>query len=90
MRPAIVLILGFPGTGKYTVAKELISSFDSDEAPARLIDNHTTANVLFHLIAEADGKTPLPEEVLKNDREINQIVLRTIDQLSPPHWSFVF
>lgn len=61
MRPAIVLILRFPGTGKFTVAKELVSSLDSDEVPARLIDNHTTANVLFHLIAEADGKTRLPK-----------------------------
>lgn len=90
MSTAIVLILGFPGTGKFTVSKELVSSFTTDGLPVRLIDNHATANVLFDLIAEGDGKTPLPREVVDNVREMNQIVLRTIEQLSPPDWSFVF
>jgi hypothetical protein len=84
------LILGYPGTGKFTVAKELVASLAADDVPVRLIDNHATANVLFNLIAEADGKTPLPRQVLDGVREINQIVVRTIETLSPPNWSFVF
>jgi tRNA uridine 5-carbamoylmethylation protein Kti12 len=90
MRPAIVLILGFPGTGKLTVSRELVASLSAEGVPVRLIDNHATANVLFDLIAEADGKTPLPPEVLENVREMNQIVARTIENLSPRDWSFVF
>ena len=38
MQPAIILILGYPGTGKLTVSRELVSSFDADRAPVRLID----------------------------------------------------
>jgi hypothetical protein len=90
VRPAIVVILGYPGTGKFTVSKELVSRFDADHTPIRLVDNHAAANILFGLIAEADGQTALPLEVLDNVREINLIVARTIDQLSPPDWSFVF
>ena len=47
------------------------------------VDNHAAANILFGLIAEADGQTALPVAVLDNVREINYIVARTIDQLSP-------
>jgi tRNA uridine 5-carbamoylmethylation protein Kti12 len=89
VRPAIVLILGYPGTGKLTVSKELISTMAADLTPIRLIDNHATANILFDLIAEADGQSVLPPEVLDSVREINLIVARTIDHLSPLDWSFV-
>lgn len=89
MGPAIVLILGYPGTGKFTVAKELVSALSTEEVPVRLIDNHATANILFDLIAEADGQSVLPSGVLDNVREINLIIARTIDELSPREWSFV-
>lgn len=90
MHPAIVLVLGYPGTGKLTVSKELVSSLTADGIPIRLVDNHATANLLFDLIEEADGKTPLPARVLGHVREMNQIVVRTVEELSPPDWSFVF
>jgi hypothetical protein len=41
-----------------------------------------TSNLLFDLIAEADGQTPLPPRVVDNLREMNLIVARTIDELS--------
>jgi tRNA uridine 5-carbamoylmethylation protein Kti12 len=89
VRPAIVLILGYPGTGKFTVAKELVSALSTEGTPVRLIDNHVAANILFDLIAEADGQSVLPLAVLDNVREINLIIARTIDELSPLDWSFV-
>lgn len=89
MGPAIVLILGYPGTGKFTVAKELVLALSSKGTPVRLIDNHAAANILFDLIAEADGQSVLPPGVLDNVREMNGIIARTIDELSPPDWSFV-
>lgn len=90
VRPAIVLVLGFPGTGKLTVSRELVTALAGDGTPTRLVDNHTSANILFDLIAEADGRSLLPPGVLDNVRQINLIVARTIEQLSPPEWSFVF
>jgi hypothetical protein len=89
VRPAIVVILGYPGTGKFTVATELMRIAE-DRSPTRLIDNHAAANLLFNLISEADGRSALPPKVLENVREINLIVVRTIEELSPPDWSFVF
>jgi Cdc6-like AAA superfamily ATPase len=82
VRSAIILVLGYPGTGKFTVAKGLVSTL-STGAPARLIDNHVAANILFDLIAEADGRSVLPPAVLDNVREINLVIARTIDELSP-------
>lgn len=90
MPPAILVVLGYPGTGKYTVSKELITRLAEDGREVRLVDNHSTANVLFELIAEADGKSVLPPQVLDNVREMNLIVARTIEEVSPPEWSFVF
>ncbi|HEY6427414.1 MAG TPA: AAA family ATPase [Acidimicrobiales bacterium] len=90
MRPVILVVLGYPGTGKFTVSKELVSRFADGGRPVRLVDNHATANVLFDLIAEADGQSVLPPKVLENVREMNLIVARTIEELSPPEWSFVF
>jgi hypothetical protein len=89
VRPAIILVLGYPGTGKFTVAKGLVSALSTGEAPIKLIDNHVAANILFDLIAEADGRSVLPPAVLDNVREINLVIARTIDELSPPDWSFV-
>lgn len=89
MEPVVVLILGYPGTGKFTVAKELVSALSGDDSSVRLIDNHVAANILFDLIAEADGRSVLPQLVLDNVREINLIIARTIDESSPQDWSFV-
>ena len=87
--PVIVLVLGYPGTGKFTVAKELVTALSTGEGSVKLIDNHVAANVLFDLIAEADGRSVLPPEVVDNVREINLIIARTIDEVSPRDWSFV-
>ena len=89
MVPAIVLILGYPGTGKFTVGKELVRALSSTGSPVRFIDNHVAANILFDLIAESDGQSVLPRRVLDNVREINLIIARTIDEVSPLDWSFV-
>jgi hypothetical protein len=81
--------LGYPGTGKLSVSKALVSRFAADGEAVRLVDNHATANILFDLISEADGRSLLPLEVLDNVREINLIVARTIENLSPRDWSFI-
>jgi hypothetical protein len=88
-RPAIFLLLGFPGAGKYTTAVELVRLLSGLGAVTRLLDNHRVSNILFDLIAEADGSSPLPVGIFPRLRDINNAVLRTIRELSPADWSFV-
>jgi predicted kinase len=88
--PAIVVVLGYPGTGKFTVAKELVSDLNNIGRSTRLVHSHAAANVVFDLIPEADGKTPLPIGIFRHVRDINLTVIRTIEELSPPGWTFVF
>lgn len=90
MKPTIFLLLGFPGTGKYTTAVELVRLLSEQGNTAKLLDNHRVSNVLFDLIAEADGSTPLPPGIFPKIREMNMTVINTISELSPKNWSFVF
>ena len=83
MENTIIYILGFPGTGKLTIAKEICK-----QADIKLVDNHLTCNPVFALI-HTDGKTPLPESVWNNVAEIRRVVFNTMVNLSPADWSFV-
>jgi hypothetical protein len=80
----LVLLIGFAGTGKYTVGRELC-----DLTGAKLIDNHLINNSIFTVV-NADGITPLPTGVWAKVKEIRQIVYSAIRELAPPHLSFVF
>jgi hypothetical protein len=83
MRNTIIYLIGFPGTGKYTVAKEIVR-----QGNFRLVDNHLINNLLFTII-KADGVTKLPERIWKSVSEIRDIVLDTMIHISPPEYSFV-
>jgi hypothetical protein len=83
MKNTIIYLLGFPGTGKYTIAKEICK-----QADFRLVDNHLINNPLFTLI-ENDGKTLLPQRIWDNVGRIWEAVMDTIIHISPPHYSFV-
>lgn len=83
MKNTIIYLLGFPGTGKYTIAKEICK-----QADFRLVDNHLINNPLFTLI-ENDGKTLLPQRIWDNVGRVWEAVMDTIIHVSPPHYSFV-
>ena len=87
--PAIVHLVGYPGVGKYTVAKELADLASADGSRVVLVDNHLTSNVIFSVLP-VDGIAPLPATVWDRVQEVREAVLRTIEELSPPEWSFVF
>jgi hypothetical protein len=82
--PVIVHLIGSPAVGKYTIASRVAPLL-----PARLVDNHAIANVIFNVL-DGDGVTPLPRGVWSHVSQVRRAVLDAITQFSPPHLSFVF
>ncbi len=81
---SIIYLIGFAGTGKLTIAKEIIA-----QTNMKLVSNHLSNNPVLSLI-HADGKTPLPSQVWKNIAIIRGVVFDTITNLSPADFSFIF
>lgn len=80
----IIYLIAYPGTGKYTIAKEICNI-----APDfRLVDNHLINNPILSII-DADGVTPLPKEVWRNIDLIWDAVLDTMVRISPNDFSFI-
>jgi hypothetical protein len=79
----MVLLIGFAGTGKYTIGRELC-----ERTGAKLIDNHLINNPIFTVV-NTDGVTPLPAKVWEHVKEIRSAVYKAIRELSPPEMSFV-
>jgi hypothetical protein len=88
-RPALFLLIGFAGTGKLTVARALRDRLAGEREQVRLVDNHYINNPIFRLI-DADGEKPLPPSAWDRVGEVRDAVLRTIEELSPKSWSFIF
>ena len=84
MRNTIFYLIGFPGTGKYTIAKEICRLIPD----IRLVDAHLINNPLFSLI-HLDGKTKIPQRVWDNQGKIWDAVLDVMLHVSPPAFSFV-
>lgn len=87
--PALYLLIGFPGSGKYTVAQALARQLDTLGRPTRVVDNHYVNNPIFNLLG-VDGRTHLPHEVWDLAHRLREVLLDTIENLSPPEFSFVF
>lgn len=80
----IIVLIGFAGTGKYTIGRELCA-----RTGAKLIDNRLINNPVFSVV-NTDGVTPLPATIWDRVKEIRATVYRSILELSPPDMSFVF
>ena len=80
----MVALIGFAGTGKYTIGRELCR-----RTGAKLIDNHLINNPIFTVV-NADGITPLPKAIWGKVKAVRQVVYESIKELSPPDMSFVF
>jgi hypothetical protein len=85
---SIILLIGLPATGKYTVAKQIAARLEARRDTVRIVDNHYANNVIFNLLP-VDGATPLPQEAWDRIEEVRDAVLATIETLSPPDWTFV-
>lgn len=90
-RSSIVHLIGHVGVGKYTVGTELARRAAASGSRFVLVDNHLTANVVFSVLPVDDGNSQeIPPAAWERVFEIRRVLLRTIEQLSPPDWSFVF
>ena len=83
MRNAIIYLIGYPGVGKYTIAKAI-----SERTGARVLDNHLVNNPIFAVLAR-DAEAPLAPEVWSRVRQIRDLMLRSMEDLAPPGLSFV-
>ena len=82
-------LTGWPGTGKYTVAKELVAQLEARGHETRLVDNHSVSNPVLGVV-RIDPEVAVPPEVWDRVREVRTVVYDSIATLSPPEWSFVF
>jgi len=87
--PSIVHLIGFPAAGKLTVARALADAASTQGERFVVLDNHHVNNVIFPVL-DLDGIKPVPPVVWDRTREIAAVLRRTIEELSPREWSFVF
>lgn len=78
-----ICLIGFPGVGKYTIAKEIAKL-----TGARLIDNHSLTNPIYNVV-DVDFKTGFPDTFGHRVHQIEAAVFEAISTLSPPEWSFI-
>lgn len=79
-----MLLLGFAGTGKLTIAQSLAPAIG-----AKIVDNHWINNPIFGVI-DTDGHTPLHSSIWDQIQKVREAVLDTIASLSRPNSSFIF
>lgn len=87
MKNTIIHLIAKPGTGKLTVAKEIMQKLQDHDVT--LIDNHAINNLVFQLV-NPDGKSKLPENIWTYVREIKNSVLNAMSDIALPNKSFVF
>ena len=80
----LVVLIGFAGTGKYTVGRLL-----AERTGAKLVDNHLINNPVFTVVG-ADGVTPLPAPVWEKVAAIRRLVYEAVREIAPPGLSFIF
>jgi broad-specificity NMP kinase len=80
----LIHLIGFPGVGKLTIAKEIIRL----RTEYRLVDAHLINNPIF-TVTRIDGSTPFPQGVWDSVNKIRSIVLDAMANLAPPHLGFV-
>ncbi len=85
----VYLLLGYPGTGKYTVAKALAEEFASRGVVGKVVDNHHMNNPIFAVVL-ADGITPLPTRVWELVEQVRDAVLTAIEECGPAECTYIF
>ena len=85
--PAVVHLIGYPASGKLTVAKALVDAAAARGRTFVRLDNHLTGDVILSVIDRSIH--PIPVEVWDRVEDVREVMYRAIVDLSPPDWSFV-
>ena len=85
--PAVYQLLGFPGTGKYTVAKAIVEHLRRRGEPAALLDNHSFLSLVWQLVPEARRFDPT---VMARVNELRRLLVETAAEVAGPEHSIVF
>jgi hypothetical protein len=83
LKNTLIYLIGYPGTGKYTIAQDIVQ-----KTGFRLVDNHLINNPIFSVI-RLDGQTKLPERVWTNVTKVWEAVSDTLIHVSQPDESFI-
>ncbi|MBW8310000.1 MAG: AAA family ATPase [Candidatus Paracaedibacteraceae bacterium] len=84
MKNTLIYLIGFAGTGKFTIAQEIAKLTNS-----KIVDNHLINNPILNLI-NTDEDSPLSDLVWHKIGEIRQIILDTIETIAPLDSNFIF
>jgi hypothetical protein len=85
--PAVYHLFAFPGTGKLTIAKEIVKQLEARGEPCARLDNHATHNLVWQLIpAQRKFDPPVLAKVL----ELRRVLLEAAAELTSEAHSIVF
>src|SRR5215470_13692660 len=79
----LVYLVGFPGSGKLTVARALAGPLN-----AKVVDNHWINNPIFGLV-DNDRVSSFPVAIWDQIDKVRDAVLTTIATISRPETSFI-
>ena len=84
--PAVYQLLGFPGTGKYTVARAIVKQLAARGEPAALLDNHATSNLIWSLVPSERRFDP---DVMARLAELRSVLWDAAAELTSPAHSLI-
>ena len=84
--PAVYQLLGFPGTGKYTVAQAIVEQLAARGEPAALLDNHATANLVWSLVPR---ERRFDADVMARLAELRNVLWDAAAELTSPAHSLI-
>jgi broad-specificity NMP kinase len=84
--PAVYQLLGYPGTGKYTVARAIVEQLAARGEPAALLDNHATANLVWSLVTP---ERRFDADVMARVAELRAVLWDAAAELTGPAHSLI-
>jgi broad-specificity NMP kinase len=83
LQNTIIYLIGFAGTGKYTIAKEL-AKLDK----FKIVHNHLVNDAIFNVLDKFDSD--VPEYVWDQISKVRNAVFETIEKYSDKKLNFIF
>ena len=87
MQPAVIHLVGYPASGKLTVATALVEAAAARGQTFVRLDNHLTGDVILSVVDRS--LNPIPRAVWDRVEDVREVMYQAIVELSPPDWSFV-